>query len=167
MVATAWVPLRSGLALAACAMALAGCSGTRFGDQLSRSFSAPPAQPVAPSPAAPNPGVPNPGVPNGAAPKTPGAQATAKPGASPIARPLPQVASPTRPAPYRITIQLPAADPAAPAEAVTEALRAAGVSFEVEMIERIGASTPTPAPTAPRAPAAQPAPTVTPAPAPR
>jgi hypothetical protein len=162
MVATAWVPLRSGLALAACAMALAGCSGTRFGDQLSRSFSAPPAQPVAPSPAAPDPGVPN-----GAAPKTPGAQATAKPGASPIARPLPQVASPTRPAPYRITIQLPAADPAAPAEAVTEALRAAGVSFEVEMIERIGASTPTPAPTAPRAPAAQPAPTVTPAPAPR
>jgi hypothetical protein len=74
---------------------------------------------------------------------------------------LPKAAASTKPAPYRITIQLPAADPAAPAEAVTEALRAAGVSFEVEMIERIGASTPKPAPTI------TPAPTVTPAPAPR
>ena len=41
------------------------------------------------------------------------------------------------PAPYRVTIKLPAADPAAPAERVTEALRAAGVSFEVETIERV------------------------------
>jgi hypothetical protein len=49
---------------------------------------------------------------------------------------------------------LPGADPAAPAEAVTEALRAVGVRFEVEMIERVrgdGApaapsSTPAPAP---------------------
>jgi hypothetical protein len=64
--------------------------------------------------------------------------------------------NPSKPAPYRITIQLPSADPAAPAEAVTEALRAAGVSFEVEMIERVGAAA---------TPAA--VPTVTPAPAPR
>jgi hypothetical protein len=44
------------------------------------------------------------------------------------------------PSPYRVTIKLPAADPSAPAEQVTEALRAAGVSFEVETIERIPAA---------------------------
>jgi hypothetical protein len=68
----------------------------------------------------------------------------------------PAAVNPSKPAPYRITIQLPSADPAAPAEAVTQALRAAGVSFEVEMIERVGAAA-TPAPAS----------TVTPAPAPR
>lgn len=41
------------------------------------------------------------------------------------------------PAPYRVTIKLPSADPSAPAEVVTRALRAAGVSFEVETIERV------------------------------
>jgi hypothetical protein len=71
------------------------------------------------------------------------------------------------PAPYRITIKLVGADPAAPAEAVTEALRAAGVPFEVEMIERVPGSaaappiTPAPSP----APASQ-APASAPAPAP-
>jgi hypothetical protein len=155
-----WGPVRSWLALAVCGLALAGCSGTRLGDQLSRSFSAPPAQPVSPNPAAPNratptPAAPNPEAPKGVNPKLPGAPTTAKPGAAPLAPRLSPAASAAKPAPYRITIQLPAADPAAPAEAVTEALRAAGVSFEVEMIERIGASTP------------KPAPTVTPAPAPR
>ena len=39
--------------------------------------------------------------------------------------------------PYRITIRLSGADPAAPAEAVTRALRNADVSFAVERIERI------------------------------
>lgn len=164
MAATPWVPLRLGMALVACGLALAGCSGTRFGDQLSRSFSSPPAQPETSNPAAPNPAAPNgldpkPPAPKPGASTSPGTQATTKPAATPPARPLPQAGASTKPAPYRITIQLPAADPAAPAEAVTEALRAAGVRFEVEMIERIGASTPTPAPT--------PAPTVTPAPAPR
>lgn len=154
----AWGPLRSGMALAVCALALAGCSGTRFGDQLSRSFSAPAPQPASPAPAAPKPVTPS-----RALPKAPGA----KPEGSPLVRPLPPATSPSRPAPYRITIQLPSADPAAPAEAVTEALRAAGVSFEVEMIERIGASTSMPAQTTPRASAAPAAPTVTPAPAPR
>jgi len=70
---------------------------------------------------------------------------------------LPAPASPLQPAPYRVTIKLPSADPSAPAEAVTQALRAAGVSFEVEMIERVGANG-GPAPAAP---------VVTPAPAPR
>jgi hypothetical protein len=58
--------------------------------------------------------------------------------------------------PYRITLKLPGADPSAPAEAVTEALRAAGLRFEVETIERI----PTPE-------AGAAAPKATPAPAPR
>ena len=134
-----------------CALALAGCSGTRFGDQLARSFSAPPAQPAQPVSPAPNP-----------ATATPASKAASPTAASPKkAEPKPVEAkpaavNPSKPAPYRITIQLPSADPAAPAEAVTQALRAAGVSFEVEMIERVGAAA-TPAP----------APTVAPAPAPR
>ncbi len=139
-----------------CALALAGCSGTRFGDQLARSFSAPPAQPAQPVSPAPNP-----------ATATPASKAVAPTSAAPTAaspkkaEPKPVEAkaaavNPSKPAPYRITIQLPSADPAAPAEAVTEALRAAGVSFEVEMIERVGAAA---------TPAA--APTVTPAPVPR
>ena len=41
------------------------------------------------------------------------------------------------PQPYRITIKLSAANPSAPAETVTKALRLAGVRFEVEMIELI------------------------------
>ena len=139
-----------------CALALAGCSGTRFGDQLARSFSAPPAQPAQPVSPAPNP-----------ATATPASKAAAPTSAAPTAvspkkakpKPVeakPAAVNPSKPAPYRITIQLPSADPAAPAEAVTQALRAAGVSFEVEMIERVGAAA---------IPAA--APTVTPAPAPR
>ncbi len=134
-----------------CALALAGCSGTRFGDQLARSFSAPPAQPAQPVSPAPNPAT------------APPASKTASPtAASPkkvepkLVEAKPPAVNPSKPAPYRITIQLPSADPAAPAEAVTQALRAAGVSFEVEMIERVGAAA---------IPAV--APTVTPAPAPR
>ena len=60
---------------------------------------------------------------------------------APAAKPLPAPArlAPVSlaPAPYRVTIKLPAADPSAPAEVVTRALRAAGVSFEVETIERV------------------------------
>ena len=139
-----------------CALALAGCSGTRFGDQLARSFSAPSAQPAQPVSPAPNPATatlaskaasPAVSSPTTASPK----KAEPKP-----VQAKPAAVNPSKPAPYRITIQLPSADPSAPAEAVTEALRAAGVSFEVEMIERVGAAA-TPAP----------APTVTPAPAPR
>ena len=134
-----------------CALALAGCSGTRFGDQLARSFSAPPAQPAQPVSPAPNPATATP------ASKTasPTAASPKKVEPKPVEAKPPAV-NPSKPAPYRITIQLPSADPAAPAEAVTQALRAAGVSFEVEMIERVGAAA---------IPAE--APTVTPAPAPR
>ena len=48
--------------------------------------------------------------------------------------------TPERTLPYRILIRLSAADPAAPAEAVTEALRRAGIGFEVETIEKVPAS---------------------------
>ena len=40
------------------------------------------------------------------------------------------------PQPYRIILRLSGANPSAPAETVTEALRKAGVQFEVERIER-------------------------------
>ncbi len=40
------------------------------------------------------------------------------------------------PQPYRIILRLSGADPSAPAETVTKALRKAGVQFEVEKIER-------------------------------
>ena len=46
-------------------------------------------------------------------------------------------AAPERTLPYRIMIRLSAADPAAPAEGVTEALRRAGIGFEVETIEKL------------------------------
>jgi hypothetical protein len=140
------------------ATALTGCSGTRFGDQLARSFSAPPAAPAtqassgtsteaskpAQQPARPSGAA----TPSGTAPggtASPAAQATKAPvagaGAGAAARPVPRPpAPPSAPAPYRVTIRLPAADPSAPAEQVTEVLRAAGVPFEVETIERIGSS---------------------------
>ncbi len=41
-----------------------------------------------------------------------------------------------KPQPYRIILRLSAANPSAPAETVTEALREAGIEFEVERIER-------------------------------
>ena len=61
---------------------------------------------------------------------------------------------PLNPTPYRLRLLLPAADPAAPAEAVTQALREAGLLFEVETIERLSSepmptSTPVPTPLAP------------------
>ena len=133
----------------ALASLLPGCSGTPFGDQLARSFSEPPpASPARPDPAA-----------DKAAPKPKG---EVKPAAKstpalpqPAAKTVPS-APPSKPAPYRVTIKLPAADPSAPAEVLTQALRAAGLSFEVESIERVtnGAD-------------ATAAPTRSPAPAPR
>jgi hypothetical protein len=52
-----------------------------------------------------------------------------------------------------VVLRLPRTDPAAPAEALTQALRAAELPFEVETIERLQTgdeaptSTPTPTPT--------------------
>ena len=68
------------------------------------------------------------------------AQGAAAGSASAQAPAKPRAATPTpAAAPYRVTLKLPGADPSAPAEVVTRALRAAGVPFEVETIERIGA----------------------------
>ncbi len=80
--------------------------------------------------------------PNGTKPATPPA-GSGKPAGTPAAAPSP--------VPYRISLRLPRADPSAPAEAVTQALRAAGIAFEVETIERVpaGASTPTVRPAPP------------------
>jgi hypothetical protein len=122
---------------------LGGCSGTPFGDQLSRSFSNPPApgSPAEPSPATKSALTPAPdsakttGLGKPADPTKP-ATAAGEAAKAPEPKPLPAPVT-LAPAPYRVTIKLPGADPSAPAEAVTKALRAAGVSFEVETIERV------------------------------
>lgn len=117
------------------AAALSGCQGTPLGDQLSRSFSDPlPAAP-APSPAPPSqPAAPAPAAKKDEPPVV--QKPTPKPPQPPAA---PRRSSP--PAPYRVTIKLPAADPSAPAEVLTQALRAAGLAFEVETIERVSDGT--------------------------
>jgi hypothetical protein len=125
------------------ATGLAGCSGTPFGDQLARSFSQPPAGTPAPT---------NTAKPAAEAAKQSAAKpAASKPEPAPAKKPAAPLA-PLTPAPYRVTIKLPAADPSSPAEAVTDALREAGVAFEVETIERV------PANAEPAAPVRSPAP---------
>jgi hypothetical protein len=98
---------------------------------------------------------------------SPNPAAPAMPPAAPAAAPA--APRPANPAPYRVTILLPQADPAAPAEVLTRALRTAGVPFEVETIQRTAPgdtprAAPAPAASAPPPPAA---PTVRPAPPPR
>ena len=138
------------LLAAGCAITLAGCSGTPFGDQLARSFSG------APSGGQPPGGAKAPDSAKASASSTatngnPAATtdsakpAQAKPPANqappartqlPAPKPLP-LPRPPAPADYRVTIKLPSVDPSAPAEALTKALRSAGLSFEVETIERV------------------------------
>ena len=125
---------------------LGSCSGNPIGERLAAGFDPPATSPVQP-PAQPSlPAQPAPPATVKASPPA-ALPAPAKPDAPPQglakAKPVPPKASTTKPiagsssVPYRVTLKLPAADPAAPAEAVTEALRAAGVRFEVETIERI------------------------------
>ena len=119
---------------------LVGCSSTPLGQQLGASFDAPP--PAEPKPAAklepaikPVP----PQQPKAEEPKAdpePAAEATPAAEPEPMAEPE-QAAEPRDPQPYRVILRLPSADPSAPAEAVTKALRAAGLPFEVETIERL------------------------------
>ena len=153
------------------AAASSGCAGTPLGERLSGSFP-PPREPLSdgqiPSASPASPAAPAPGPLPDPAAKPPGAKATAAalppgignalPGAvvsrakptQPAATPQPPaIKAPPSPAtnlpfPYRVTLRLPRADPSAPAEAVTQALRAAGIPFEVETIERVtsGAATP-------------------------
>jgi len=139
--------LRRPLVVLLLAAGVSGCSGTPFGDQLSRSFSQPPATPAAP---AAKPAAATPAAKPAAQAEAPKSEPT-----KPAAKPAPQ-APPLTPAPYRVTIKLPAADPSSPAEAVTDALRQAGVAFEVETIERVpaaGAETAAPLRTTPAPPA--------------
>ena len=121
---------------------LVGCSSTPLGQQLGASFDAPP--PAEPQPAAklepaikPVPAqqpkaeepkaAPEPAQPEEAAAET-----------TPASEPEPKAEpEPRDPQPYRVILRLPSADPSAPAEAVTKALRAAGLPFEVETIERL------------------------------
>lgn len=180
------MPLARGLSLVGLAAvvttSLAACSGTPLGERLSGSFGTPatpaaagtasgssgagpvggPAAPTSPSTSSPSTALPAPSPPAAAAP----ASGAAKPDGAVASRPDGAAASkPVKPtvgsAAYRITIKLPGADPSAPAEAVTEALRAAGVSFEVETIERMpadGGRSAAAAGTSPAAPASSPAP---------
>ncbi|MCS5692190.1 hypothetical protein NZK33_09365 [Cyanobium sp. FGCU-6] len=165
------VHLRAGILLLP--LVLAGCQGTPFGDRLSASFPGVPA--AGSSQPGPAPAPPIQGAPQASRPASPAVPDTA---ASPAARPAGQAAptparsapQPARPpaasgsgrtsatAPYRITLRLPLADPAAPAEGVTQALRAAGVPFEVETIERMNATSAAADVPATGAPAVRPAP---------
>jgi hypothetical protein len=179
-----------------------GCTGTPFGDGLSRSFPSPgsvdqpspqqgaagPASQANPAPTMTGP-LPTPvgltppgGQPPASGPAAPAQQSSPASGATkpaagtPAMAPgAPQVrksAPAANPLPYRVTIRLPEADPSAPAEAVTKALRATGVAFEVETIERITTpgsaplATPAPSP-APAAESAAPAPSTRAPPPPR
>ena len=127
-------------------LALQACSETTFGQKLADSFDSPP------TPAAVQQ---TPNTKLGQEPAT-SLKAAAKAedqrekdkgkseteldnGAEPTeaAEPNPVRSLPADPRPYRITIRLAAADPAAPAESVTDALRRAGIGFEVETIEKI------------------------------
>ncbi|MEX1317157.1 MAG: hypothetical protein AB1Z22_08540 [Synechococcaceae cyanobacterium] len=142
------------------ALGLAACSGTPLGEQLGDSF--PDGQPAA---AGDPPTAQGPAGGGPAATPAAGAGAPQPPAAGPGAVPTPAATTPVAPqpapaaaaVPYRLTLRLTGADPAAPAEAVTQALRAAGLAFEVEVIERIPEASGPPQP---------PQPTNAPAPAP-
>ena len=125
------------LAAMAVLFALAACSNTPIGEQLGNSFGPTPATtktPTQPVAVAPKPVI-KPVEPKPEPPKPE------------ISKPVPQAVEPIqqkpepaeqqKPVPYRVLLRLPATDPAAPAEALTRALRAANLPFEVETIERV------------------------------
>ena len=117
---------------------LQACAGTPLAERLERSFATPdePVQPPATSPLPSQPAT------TPISTEAPRAEPMAEPEPEPEPEPSAQVqAAPARPrqplAPYRITIRLAGADPSAPAEAVTQALRTSAVEFMVERIERV------------------------------
>ena len=126
---------------------LQACAGTPVAEQLERSFAVPeerPAQPAAPIPASQTspmqttPAADRPAEPAPKAASRPEPQDAEEPEESvPEEKQRPATAQRLPQAPYRITIRLAGADPAAPAEAVTRALREADVGFAVERIERV------------------------------
>ena len=118
---------------------LQACAGTPLADQLERSFDTPdapaqpPRQPLSPTP-------PSKAVPDAEAiPETRAVQTLAPASQPAESAPAPRMRRPpSQPrAPYRITIRLAGADPSAPAEAVTQALRSSAVDFMVERVERV------------------------------
>lgn len=127
---------------------LQGCAGTPLAEQLERSFATPddpaPAESPATAPVQPQQTTPAKVALNTGAGKN---EPVTKP--EPVSRVEAAAeagivpAEPVRPrprqplAPYRITIRLAGADPSAPAETVTQALRASAVDFMVERIERV------------------------------
>tara|TARA_B100000925_G_scaffold159186_1_gene119512 strand:- start:202 stop:624 length:423 start_codon:yes stop_codon:yes gene_type:complete len=125
---------------------LQACAGTPLADQLEQSFAMPDSslQPES-SPAASSPPEPAVAEVDQAPPKdepveTPDPVPEAKVADRSLEAksPKPERDIPQQPpAPYRITIRLAGADPAAPAEAVTQALRTSAVEFMVESIERV------------------------------
>ena len=137
------------------ALGLSGCSNTPLGQQLGNSFgpapeSAPgiaakplekqkPAEQLKPTPEAKPAGQQKPGQQKPLEqPKT-------------VLEPKPMAETkPVTPVPYRVVLRLPMADPSAPAEALTRALRAANLPFEAETIERVNpaaqAQSPSPSP---------------------
>lgn len=135
-------------------MLLQACDGTPFGQRLSDSFDGPSAQPSSEDAAqsvqvkaerVEEPPVEKDSVKNDPvkveAVETKTGETTTNPQPSTsedvaTKADLPRTMS-RRTLPYRITIRLSSADPAAPAEGVTDALRKAGIGFEVETIEKI------------------------------
>ena len=149
--------MRGLLSLSLPLLLLQGCVGNPVAQQLERSFDAGTSAPqtdvketgvrAEEKPAAPAPApVPQPSTVD---PPNERTSVAATENAEPITAtagsvPLVDATSETPPLkvsktmePYRITIRLSGADPAAPAEAVTRALRRADVPFSVERIERI------------------------------
>ena len=135
---------------------LAGATGTAGAQPGAAAPAAagPPSGPAATGAAATSAVVPKPG---GSPAPGAGPAGTAAGAGSAVAQ-QPAALAPANPAPYRVTIRLPQADPSAPAEVVTEALRAAGVPFEVETIERMGPGAATVPTVVPPAPQVRPAP---------
>ena len=133
---------------------LQACAGTPVAEQLERSFVVPEDRPTQVAPVQASETVPTGDRPAGSAPEvaSPAGSSVPTPTPTPTAAgtdpqdsqdplpeftPRPAAAQPQPQAPYRITIRLAGADPAAPAEAVTRALREADVGFAVERIERV------------------------------
>lgn len=140
-----------------------GCAGSPLAEQFERSFdpelagvtSSPPASPqpalsppASPPPASPPSPEPTAAKDNDDAPEDDEVQARQsdplqdKPvkASEQTKDPVPEVVSAPTPRPslpYRVTIRLSGADPSAPAEAVTRALRDASVAFSVERIEAV------------------------------
>jgi len=127
-----------GLCVPLLMLMLQSCANTPFGQEFANSFDAPTQEPLPVAPVSSDPEPTN----SSSKSRAPDQDATNSEASTPqTSRPVEQKpelpGNPVTPQPYRITIKLSGADPSAPAEAVTQALRMAGVNFEVETIERV------------------------------